>query len=159
MKPNFYKTVLNKYNLIDYYHLKKLNLEIKTKNFYHYINQFEFFLNWTSLLLFFIEGICCCSELELFLIYLNFIGRSLEIFPEPDSKIINFKFYSNNLEEPFSQNKFKGAENDNLTFLSKPVYSLKVLNNYLFRKLKIKLKSDGSVIKAKFKRDLFFSHS
>ena len=110
-----------------------------------------------SLLLFFIEGICCCTELEISLIYLNFNSRNPEIFPEPDSKIINFKFHSNNLEEPFSQNKFNGAENDNLTFLSKPIYSLKVLNNNLFRKIKIKLNSDGSVIKVKFKRDLFLN--
>jgi hypothetical protein len=157
LKRNFYKTVLNKYNLIDYYPLKKLNLEIKSKNFYHYVNQFEFFLNWTSLLLFFIEGICCCTELEISHIYLNFNSRNPEIFPEPDSKTINFKFHSNNLEEPFSQNKFNGAENDNLTFLSKPIYSLKVLNNNLFRKIKIKLNSDGSVIKVKFKRDLFLN--
>jgi hypothetical protein len=157
LKRNFYKAVLNKYNLIDYYPLRKLNLEIKAKNFYLYINQFEFFLNWTSLLLFFIGGICCCTELETSLIYLNFISRKSDIFPEPDSKNINFKFHSNNLEEPFLQNKFNGAQNDNLTFLSKPIYSLKVFNNNLFPKLKIKLNSDGSVIKVKFKGDLFFN--
>jgi len=157
LKRYFYKTVLNKYNLIDYYHLKKLNLETKAKKFYHYINQFEFFLNWTSLLLLFIEGIYCCTELELSLIYLNLISINPKIFPEPESEIINFKFHSNNLEELFSQNKFNGAENDNLTFLSKPIYSLKVLNKNLFRKLKIKLNSDGSVIKVKFKRDLFLN--